>query len=74
MKDGKAARLEDFGARGTVNPEERFEEYQEQSRDIPRGLKAKFWMEALENDPDVAEFAKASGGTELFVNKSRRRR
>ena len=55
MKDGKAARLEDFGARGTVSPEDRFREYQEQSKGLPRGLKAKFWLEVLDRDPEVAK-------------------
>lgn len=55
------ARLEDFGARGVVPPTERLKEYQEQSKGLSRRLRARFWLEVLERDHDVARIVKSKG-------------
>ena len=51
----RLARLEDFGARRTVSPQERKEEYAKQCREMPEQRQAKFWHEMLEHDPEVAK-------------------
>lgn len=43
------SRLEDFGVRTTVSPEDRLAEYKKQK------LSAKQWQSALEHDPEVAK-------------------
>ena len=57
MSSMRNARLEDFGARGTINPEERLREYQRQCRGLRKPLQAKFWLEVLERDPEVCAIA-----------------
>ena len=51
------ARLEDFGTRGTIGPEERLREYQRQCKGLRKPFRAKFWLEVLERDPDVRALA-----------------
>jgi hypothetical protein len=46
--------LEDFGTSGMKSPKERFEEYKRQCKDLPRERQAKFWMNCMRADPDVA--------------------
>jgi hypothetical protein len=58
----KAVRLEDFGARGTVGPAERFKEYQIQAKGLPKTKMALFWLRTLEADPEVRKLFEASGG------------
>jgi len=55
MTSSGHARLEDFGARGTVGPEERFKEYQEQCKGLSKRFQARFWLEVLTRDPEVAK-------------------
>jgi hypothetical protein len=57
----KVARLEDFGAHGVVPPIERLKEYQEQSKGLSRRLQARFWLEVLERDREVARIVKSKG-------------
>ena len=51
------SRLEDFGARGTVSPQERLREYQRQCRGLRKTLQAEFWLGVLERDPEVRALA-----------------
>ena len=46
-------RLEDFGVRETLGPQERLREYQEQAKDMRQSLRARFWLGVLERDPEV---------------------
>ena len=54
------SRLEDFGTRGTVSPEERLREYQRQCRGLRKGFQAEFWLGVLERDPEVRALADVS--------------
>jgi len=72
MKESQVAHLEDFGARGVVPPAERLKEYQEQSRGLSRRLQARFWLEILERDHEVARIIK-SKGIEGMGNAGKRR-
>jgi hypothetical protein len=56
-----APKLEDFGARGVTSPVERLKVYQEQSKGLSKGLKARFWLEILERDHEVARIVKSKG-------------
>ena len=58
----KAARLEDFGTKGTVSSQERFKVYQEQAKGLPKTKMALFWLRTLEADREVRELFEASGG------------
>jgi hypothetical protein len=58
----KAARLEDFGTKGTVSPRERFKEYRQQAKGLPKTKMALFWLRTLEADPEVRKLFEASGG------------
>jgi hypothetical protein len=52
MKTGRR-RLEDFGARGIVSPQERFAQYIEDCKKLPRRKQGLFWLGVLDRDPDV---------------------
>jgi hypothetical protein len=69
----KVARLEDFGARGVVPPVERLKEYQEQSKGLSRRLQARFWLEVLERDHEVAQIIKSKNVEGMGSNGKRRR-
>jgi len=62
----KTARLEDFGARGTVGPKERFKQYQADCKALPKAKQGKFWLEILDHDHDVRKL--------LDLKENRRRR
>jgi len=66
MTIDKVARLEDFGARGTVSPKERFKQYQADCKALPKVKQGKFWLGILERDPDVRKL--------LELKESRRRK
>jgi hypothetical protein len=70
MKDPKNTRLENFGSRNLVSPIERFAEYREQAKGLPKTKMALFWLRTLEGDPQVRELFETSGG----VRNERRRR
>ena len=66
----KISRLEDFGARGIASPAERFTEYRQQAKGLPKTKMALFWLRTLEADREVRELFEASGG----VGNERKRR
>ena len=70
--NSKTSRLEDFGARGVVPPDERFKEYQEQSKGLSRRLQARFWLEVLERDQEVARIVESKGEEGMGNGKRRR--
>jgi len=58
----KLARLEDFGARKTVSPEERRQEYIKQCKELPARRQAKFWSNVLDSDPEVRKLCDVKEG------------
>jgi len=66
----KAAHLEDFGIRDVVSPAERFTEYRQQAKGLPKTKMALFWLRTLEGDREVRELFEANGG----VRNERKRR
>lgn len=58
-------RLEDFGAAGPVTPEERFREYQQRCKTLPRNARARFWLGIMDTDPEVARLKEVRGSNEL---------
>jgi len=56
--NSKTSRLEDYGARGVVSPQERFAQYRLDCKALPRAKKALFWLRTLEADPEVARIQK----------------
>ena len=68
----ESPRLEDFGARGVVPPAERLKEYQEQSKGLSRRLQARFWLEVLERDQEVARIVKSKGIEGMGIAAKRR--
>ena len=66
----KAARIEDFGARGVVSPADRFAQYQQDCKALPRAKKGLFWLRTLEADPEVKKLFEANG---RIQNEKKRR-
>lgn len=54
----QVTRLEDFCVRGATSPVERLKEYQVQAKDLPKTRKARFWLEVLKHDKEVAKLVK----------------
>lgn len=46
-------RLEDFGIRGMISPEDRLKQYQADCKALPRAKQAAFWLGVLGRDPQV---------------------
>jgi len=63
----QVTRLEDFNVRGTVSPRERYEQYVEDCKALPKAKQARFWLEILDRDRDVRRLLELS-------EKNRRRR
>ena len=64
------SRLEDFGTKGTVSPQERFAQYIEDCKKLPRGKKGLFWLGVLERDSEVRRLFEKQGG---MKNERKRR-
>lgn len=57
----RVARLEDFGIRGTVAAAERLREYRRQCRGLSRRLQARFWLDVVKRDREVARLVRDDG-------------
>lgn len=54
----KVAKLEDFGMRSAMSPQERKAEYGRQCREKPVNQWGKFWMDVIDKDPEVGALVK----------------
>jgi len=48
-------RLEDFGVRESMSPQDRKKEYARQCKALDPDLRAAYWLSVLRNDPGVAK-------------------
>ncbi len=54
MRKTIPARLEDFGTQHMPSPRDRKDEYIRQCKELPKEKQAKFWLQVMDRDPEVA--------------------
>jgi hypothetical protein len=61
MKDSKTAHLENFGIRNTTTAQERYAQYVEDCKGLPKRKQAEFWLKIIEHDKEVGRLVKRQG-------------
>jgi hypothetical protein len=61
LMDSKIARLEDYGVRNTTTPQDRYAQYIEDCKGLPKHKQAEFWLKTMKHDVEVGRLMKTLG-------------